>query len=161
MKTIDVIIETPKGSRNKYNYDKETKMFRLKKTLPAGFAFPYDFGFVPDTLAEDGDPIDVLVLLDESTFPGCIVPCRIIGAIKANQTQKSGKVVRNDRLIAVADSSSIYSHIGELEQLDKKLMSDLESFFIAYNQQEGKKFEPLERVGSTAALRLLEETKNK
>ena len=84
-----------------------------------------------------------------------------MGAIKANQIQKSGKVVRNDRLIAVADSSLVYAHVEELEQLDKKLVNDLENFFVAYNQQEGKKFEPLERVGSTAALKLLEEAKNK
>src|SRR5262252_5677838 len=74
---IQVVIETPKGSRNKYAYDPKVGLFRLKKALPAGMAFPYDFGFVPSTLADDGDPVDVLVLMDEPAFPGCLLKCRI------------------------------------------------------------------------------------
>src|SRR6187399_1471528 len=76
---IQVIIETPKGSRNKYAFDAEQKIFELKKVLPAGMAFPYDFRFVPSTIAEDGDPIDVLVLMDEPAFPGCLLQCRLVG----------------------------------------------------------------------------------
>jgi inorganic pyrophosphatase len=72
-KSIQVIIETPKGSRNKYAFDHKQKVFQLKKVLPAGMAFPYDFGFVPSTKAEDGDPVDVLVLMDEPAFPGCLL----------------------------------------------------------------------------------------
>src|SRR4029453_15828071 len=78
-KTVRVVIETPKGSRNKYAFDVKDKFFALKKVLPAGMAFPYDFGFVPSTRAEDGDPVDVLVLMDEPAFPGCVLTCRPIG----------------------------------------------------------------------------------
>jgi inorganic pyrophosphatase len=77
---VRVVIETPKGCRNKFKYDPKLKRFRLDKVLPAGSSFPYDFGYVPGTLAEDGDPLDVLLLMDESPFPGCVVPGRLAGA---------------------------------------------------------------------------------
>ena len=86
--TIQVIIETPKGSRNKYAFDPEQKIFQLMKVLPAGMAFPYDFGFIPSTLAEDGDPTDVLVLMDEPAFPGCLLKCRVVGVIEGEQGKK-------------------------------------------------------------------------
>jgi inorganic pyrophosphatase len=79
---IQVVIETPKGSRNKYSFDVDQKIFELKKVLPTGMDFPYDFGFVPSTKAEDGDPIDVLVLMDEPAFPGCLLKCRAVGIIE-------------------------------------------------------------------------------
>ena len=91
-KLLRVVIETPKGSRNKYAFDPEEKVFGLKKVLPAGMAFPYDFGFIPSTLGEDGDPVDVLVLMDEPAFTGCVLKCRIIGIIEGEQgTRKTRK----------------------------------------------------------------------
>jgi inorganic pyrophosphatase len=92
---LTVIIETPKGSRNKYAYSPEEGIFELRKVLPAGMAFPYDFGFVPSTLAGDGDPLDVLVLMDEPAFPGCKLTCRIVGVIEGEQGAKK-KRERND-----------------------------------------------------------------
>src|SRR5437588_10077329 len=86
-KTVRVVVETPKGSRNKYAFDLEQKVFALRKVLPAGMAFPYDFGFVPSTRAEDGDPVDVLVLMDEPAFEGCVVACRPIGVIEGEQKE--------------------------------------------------------------------------
>jgi inorganic pyrophosphatase len=88
---LQVIIETPKGSRNKYAFDPEQEIFALKKVLPAGMAFPYDFGFIPSTLGGDGDPLDVLVLMDEPAFPGCLLKCRIIGVIEGEQGDKTKK----------------------------------------------------------------------
>src|SRR5277367_676841 len=85
---VQVIIETPKGSRNKYAFDPEEKVFELKKVLPAGMAFPYDFGFVPSTKADDGDPVDVLVLMDEPAFAGCVLSCRPIGVVQGEQGDK-------------------------------------------------------------------------
>ena len=76
---VHVVIETPKASRNKYAFDPELKIFQLKKVLPEGMTFPYDFGFIPSTKAEDGDPVDVLVLMDEPAFAGCLLKCRVIG----------------------------------------------------------------------------------
>ena len=91
---LNAIIETPMGARNKFIYDEKLGLFRLKKVLPAGFVFPFHFGFVPSTWAEDDGPLDVLVLMEEPAFPGCLVPSRLLGAIEAEQT-KLGKVVRN------------------------------------------------------------------
>jgi inorganic pyrophosphatase len=92
---LQVVIETPKGSRNKFAFDTDLKIFALTKVLPAGMTFPYDFGFVPPTLAEDGDPTDVLALMDEPAFAGCFLKCRIIGIIEAEQGSKK-KTIRND-----------------------------------------------------------------
>ena len=93
---IHVIIETEKGSRNKFSFDEDLNVFRLKKVLPEGMSFPYDFGFIPSTRAEDGDPLDVLVLLmDEPGCTGCLVECRVIGAICGEQSE-NGKKIRND-----------------------------------------------------------------
>src|SRR3984957_2720245 len=97
---IQVIIETPKGSRNKYAYDPEERIFELKKVLPAGMAFPYDFGFAPGTEGGAGDPLDVLVLMDEPAFPGCKLKCRVVGLIEGKQTGKAVKE-RNDRVVAI------------------------------------------------------------
>jgi inorganic pyrophosphatase len=99
-----VVVETPRGSRNKYKFDEQTGRMKLSKVMPEGMMFPYDFGFLPNTKSEDGDPLDVLILSDEPTFPGCQIDCRLIGVIKANQ-RESGKETRNDRLIAVAAAS--------------------------------------------------------
>src|SRR6476620_8194389 len=93
--SIDIIIETPKGCRNKYAYDEKSRAFRLKKILPAGAVFPFDFGFIPDTKGEDGDPLDILVIMDEPAYPGCVVECYIIGALKAQQSEEQ-ESVRND-----------------------------------------------------------------
>jgi inorganic pyrophosphatase len=100
---LNVVVDTPKGHRNKYKYDETQGLWRLSKVLPLGASFPFDFGFVPSTRGEDGDPVDVLVLLDEPSFPGCIVPARLIGILEAEQTQE-GKTIRNDRLVAVVET---------------------------------------------------------
>src|SRR4051794_33647589 len=100
---VDVVIDTPKGSRNKYKYDPELRAFRLAHVLPAGSVFPYDFGSISGTRAADGDPLDVLVLNDEASFVGCVMSVRLLGGIAAKQTEK-GRRVRNDRLIGVAET---------------------------------------------------------
>src|SRR2546429_8363577 len=97
---LRVVIETPKGSRNKFAFDPDEHIFELKKVLPTGMTFPYDFGFVPSTKADDGDPIDVLVLMDEPAFPGCVLSCRPIGVIEGEQSDNKNKG-RNDRIVAV------------------------------------------------------------
>ena len=104
---IQVIIETPKGSRNKFAFDVKQNIFTVKKVLPAGMTFPYDFGFLPRTLAPDGDPIDVLLLMDEPAFPGIAVRARLIGIIEGEQTDGK-KTIRNDRLLAVAEVNHEY-----------------------------------------------------
>src|ERR1700747_1913908 len=131
---IQAIIETPKGSRNKYAFDPEQRIFELKKVLPAGMAFPYDFGFVPSTIAEDGDPVDVLVLMDEPAFPGCLLRCRIIGIIEG----KKKKGERNDRIIAIEEANHSYAHVRHVKELGKKFVKELEEFFVNYHELEGE-----------------------
>src|SRR5579871_6578732 len=98
---FQVVIETPRGHRNKFKYEEKLGLFTLHKVLPLGASFPFDFGFIPATRGQDGDPLDVLVLMDEPTFPGCVVTSRLIGVLEAEQTE-DGETVRNDRLIAMA-----------------------------------------------------------
>src|ERR671933_2536230 len=106
---LHVVIETPKGSRNKFKFDERLRLFRLSGVLPLGAVFPFDFGFVPCTSAPDGDPLDVLVLMDEPAFAGCLLTTRLIGVIEADQTEE-GQTVRNDRLIGVAENSRDHRH---------------------------------------------------
>lgn len=154
----DIIIETPKGSRNKYAYDKKKKLFTLKKILPQGMVFPFDFGFVPGTKGEDGDPVDVLVIMDEPAYPGILVKCRIIGAIKATQ-KKKGKAERNDRIIAISDESAMYEDIQDIANLNVGTLHEIEHFFISYNEEEGKEFRILGRCGAPEAMRLIKKGK--
>src|ERR1700760_758703 len=95
------IIETPSGFRNKFDYDPDSNLFMLGGLLPEGMMFPFDFGFIPSTLGADGDPLDVMVLMDAPAHVGCLMHIRIIGVIEAKQTQ-DGKTERNDRLLGVA-----------------------------------------------------------
>jgi len=151
-----VIIETPRGSPNKFAYDPDNDLFRLKKVLPAGSVFPYDFGFIPSTRGEDGDPLDVMLFMDEPVYPGNLITARLIGVIEAEQTEE-GKTLRNDRLIAVGSLSRDYHNIKELTDLDAELVTQIERFFVSYNQIEGKKFKPLGRPNAKQAEKLLQE----
>ncbi len=152
---INVVIETPKGSRNKFAWDKKRELFELGGVLPAGAMFPYDFGFIPNTLGEDGDALDVLVLMDEPAFCGCLVRSRLLGVIEARQTEK-GKTLRNDRLLAVSASSRTHAHLRTLRDLNRKLIDEIEHFFSSYNAAKGKKFVPLGRYGPKRARQLVE-----
>ncbi|MCU1298925.1 MAG: Inorganic pyrophosphatase [Acidobacteriaceae bacterium] len=151
---IQVIIETPKGSRNKYAFDPEQKIFQLKKVLPAGMAFPYDFGFVPSTLADDGDPIDVLVLMDEPAFPGCLLKCRLIGVIEGEQRDKKNKI-RNDRIIAIEQANHSFAEIKALDDLGEQFCCELQEFFVNYHRLEGKEYRVLARRGPGEARKLI------
>ncbi len=156
--TVNVVIETPKGSHNKYKWDDELGAYRLAKVLPAGMTFPYDFGFIPQTKADDGDALDVLVLMDSPAFAGCVVPCRLIGVIEAVQTERNGKRERNDRLIAVADYSTLYENVNDLSGVSRNLISEIEEFFRNYNQQSGKQFKVLGRKGPEQARRHMKQS---
>jgi inorganic pyrophosphatase len=154
---LNVIIETPKGSRNKYNYDEELRLFKLGGVLTSGAVFPFDFGFVPSTTGGDGDPLDVLVLMDEPAFAGCLVRARLVGVIEAEQTERDGETTRNDRLIAVAAESRLHANVRTLRDLGSGLPEEIEHFFVSYNQAKGKEFKPLGHFGPERALKLVEE----
>jgi inorganic pyrophosphatase len=152
-----VIIETPRGSRNKYKYNEETGRMKFSKVLPEGMMFPYDFGFIPATKAKDGDPLDVLVLSDEPMFPGCEIECRIVGVLKATQ-RENGKENRNDRLIAVAEGSVLYAGVNQLSDLEPAVLKQIEQFFTNYQRVRNIEFAVIDRGGSRAALALLRES---
>ncbi|HEV2149643.1 MAG TPA: inorganic diphosphatase [Longimicrobiaceae bacterium] len=154
--SYNAIVETPRGSRHKYKYEEATGLFSLSGVLPAGAVFPYDFGFLPGTKGEDGDPLDVLLLLDDTAFAGCRIPARLLGAIEAEQTEE-GETVRNDRLIAVSTESHNHRHVRTLDQLGESLLGEIEHFFISYNEIKGKKFSPIGRAGPDRAEALIRE----
>lgn len=153
---LNVIIETPRNCQNKFNYDFELDLFRLKKTLPMGTVFPFDFGFIPNTLAEDGDPMDVLVIMEQHAYPGCLIPCRPIGILEAIQKEKDNKKERNDRVVAVSASSILYSDINDVKELNKNMVKEIENFFIDYNKHEGKKFKPIKWSGRKEVVKMIE-----
>ena len=154
---LHVVIDTPKGSRNKFAWDEELELFELGGVLPAGAVFPYDFGFIPNTRGEDGDAIDVLVLMDEPAFTGCLVTSRLLGVVEAEQTETDGKVERNDRLIAVSAKSRTHGHLKSLDQISEALICEIEHFFVSYNAAKGKKFKPLRRSGPDRAKQLVQD----
>src|SRR5262249_8144157 len=149
-----VIVETPRNSRNKFKFDEETGLFELGSVLPAGAVFPYDFGFLPGTLAPDGDPLDVLLLMDASAFPGCRVRARLIGVIAAEQIE-DGKKDRNDRLVAVARDAHDYRDLQTLKDLSPNLLQELEHFFSSYNACRGKVFRLIGHRGPRRAKKVL------
>ena len=153
---VHVIVETPKGTRNKLTYDEHYGLFRLGGVLPAGAVFPYDFGFVPSTLGDDGDPLDVLVLLDEPVSVGCLVLCRLIGVVEAEQTEE-GETMRNDRLIAVAVNSHTHRDVERLEDLTSSAVDEIEHVFASYNDFKDKQFRRLARSSPARARQLVEE----
>ncbi|PYV64769.1 MAG: inorganic pyrophosphatase [Acidobacteria bacterium] len=159
---VQVVIETPKGSRNKYKFEPNLSSFKLSKVLPDGMVFPYDFGFVPSTQAADGDPIDVLLLIDEPAFPGCVIESRLIGVIEGEQAEE-GATERNDRLVAVATENHTYSRLNDLSQLNPKLVEEISQFFVNYHELQGSKFKVLGVRGAKQAARLLKKAirKNK
>ena len=151
---VNAVIETPQGSRNKFKYDEQLGLFKLSGTLPVGNVFPFDFGYIPSTKGDDGDPLDILILMDEPAFTGCLVPAKLIGVIEAEQTEE-GETTRNDRLIAVAADSRNHSHVRFLGDLNSNLLHEIERFFISYNETKGKKFEVLNRLGPERAQKLI------
>lgn len=131
---VDAFIEIPKGTQNKYEYDLERACFRLDRVLYSPVHYPADYGFVPDSLAEDGDPLDILVLVSAPTFPGCLVPARIIGAL----TMEDDKGI-DTKLLAVAAVDPRYERVQELRHLSPHSIREMEYFFAIYKDLGGKK----------------------
>ena len=153
---LTAVVETPKGSRNKYDYDPGCAAFRLGGVLPEGMSFPYDFGFIPSTLGDDGDPLDVLILLDTAVVVGCVLTVRPIGVIEAEQRERDGTWNRNDRLVAVATHARTHEHVRALGDLRPRLLDEVEAFFAHYNRLSGKEFKPTGRGGPERARELVD-----
>jgi inorganic pyrophosphatase len=156
---LNVVIETPKGSHSKYAYNPKTGLIELKRALPEGMIFPFNFGFIPGTHADDGDPLDILVLNQEPLFPGCLLKARLLGVIEAEQTER-GETTRNDRLVGVAIAKQTPASLEGLG-LDKRTLSEIEYFFISYNKLAGKKFKVLGKGGPKKALAIVRKCQRK
>ena len=152
---ITVVVETPKGSQNKYKYDGACRALRLGAVLAEGLSFPCDFGFVPSTQGEDGDPLDVLLFLDHGVPAGCVVTARLIGVLEVRQREGRGKWKRNDRFCAVATHAPQHAYLRTLTDLRPHLLDEVESFFIRYAGFNGKTLQILGRRGPKHAERLL------
>jgi inorganic pyrophosphatase len=157
--TVRAIIETPPGRRTKFDYDPESGLFALHDVLPAGMAFPMAFGFVPNTLAEDGDPIDIIVLADEDLPVGCLAVVKLLGVIEACQTERDGTQNRNDRLIGRILKSRIYADVHDLDCLGRAMVGELTGFFETYNALKGKHFEVTAISDPARACALIEKTR--
>src|SRR6476661_10238833 len=139
---VHVVVETPRGSRAKFAYDPKLETFVLSKSLLTGLTYPHDWGFVPSTKADDGDPLDIMVIHDAATFPGLVVTCRVIGIPQIEQKNKS-KAERNDRLFAVPRRSHSEQAIKDVRDISRPVQDELEKFFIATDELEDKKLKIL------------------
>jgi len=154
MSAIEIIVETPKGSGFKYKYEPEKKLFRVNKALPVGLVFPYDFGFIPGTKGEDGDPLDVLIFSEFSFSQGSMVECKVIGSMKAEQTEGKEKM-RNDRIFVVPDINGLYPVYKSLKDIQKEKLKEIESFFIYYNAMQDKIFKPLGTLNAKQTMSII------
>jgi len=148
------IIETPKGCRNKFDYDPDSGLFKLGGLLSEGMMFPFDFGFIPSTLGDEGDLVDVMVLMDAPAHVGCLMEERLIGIIRAEQTE-DGKTERNDRLLAVAVHSYNHADLKSIKDVSTTLLDQVEQFFVSYNKQRGKRFRITVTSGPRKAIAFL------
>ena len=135
---VFAVVETPRGSTCKLDLDPDLRVFTLAKPLMAGLSYPYDWGFIPSTKAEDGDPLDVLIIHDAQTYPGVVLKCRPVGVLEVEQ-QSGGKKERNDRVFAVPDRSPLETDLKDIRHLPSRACEELEEFFRATNALESKK----------------------
>ena len=151
---IHAVVETPRGSSCKLEFDSELKAFTLAKPLMAGLTYPYDWGFIPSTKADDGDPLDVLVIHKSQTYPGVVLRCKPIGILEIMQTS-DGKEERNDRVFAVPDRSPLEADVEDVRHLPNRAKDELEHFFRATNALEDKKLEFLGWRGPNHAVKMI------
>ena len=153
---VHVVVETPRGSAAKLEFDPELQAFTLSKSLILGLSYPYDWGFVPSTEGEDGDPIDVLVLHDAATSPGLVLKCKIIGVLEV--IQKDGKrKIRNDRVIAVPRDSHREKSEDDARDLSKQIRQEIEKFFVATDELEAKELQFLGWKGPKTGEKLIDQ----
>ena len=156
-RTCRAVIETPRASGVKYDFNPDLQALELNALLPEGLTFPLDFGFVPSTRSEDGDPLDVLVLFDAPLAMDAVLDVRLIGVIEADQTEK-GETNRNDRILAVGLQSRLYAALQKASDLDDAYLANLIAFWVQYNALRGKRFEVRRLAGPQAAVEAVRRT---
>jgi inorganic pyrophosphatase len=159
-KAIPVLIEAPQGARSKLSYDFALGVLTLTKVLPAGFEFPFNFGSIPCTLADDGDPLDVLLFMTDRVPAGSLVAARPVGVLEAEQSENGKETERNDRIVAVALDSSEHRRLTSALAIDPETRREFEHFFVAYNAPK-KRFEPLGWHGPGSAWSLIERARRR
>lgn len=155
MSPLTVIIETPKNTAGKYVFDPVDQCYKLKKMMPLGMYFPYDFGMIVNTIAEDGDPADAMVFTECITYPGVRLMCRMIGAMQAKQS-KNGTLVRNDRYFMVPVDSVVFGHIKDIKDFSKQHNEQLRDFFANYIKAENKKLSHIKFMRAASAIKTLQ-----
>jgi inorganic pyrophosphatase len=153
---VQVVVETPRGSRAKFAYEPKLESFALRKSLLTGLTYPHDWGFVPSTKGDDGDPLDIMIIHDATTFPGLVVTCRVIGVLQIEQKSRK-KTERNDRLFAVPRRSHSEKALRDVGDLTKPIREELEKFFIATDELEDKKLDIIGWKGTKAAMQAIKE----
>ena len=151
---VHVVVETPRGARAKLTFDPELKTFVLSKSLMLGLSYPYDWDFIPSTRAEDGDPLDAMVIHDAATTPGLVLRCKLIGVLQTLQKTKHDRI-RNDRIIAVPENSHRERELHGVQDLPPELKEELEKFFVATDELEAKTLKFLGWKGSAQAKKLV------
>lgn len=149
---VHALIEIPLGSRNKYEYNEKTGRIHLDRVLYSAMSYPAEYGHIENTLAPDGDPLDILVIAREPTFPGCVVPARVLGYLS---TKDNGK--EDYKLIAVADCDPLYDHVRTLEDLASYVLKEIANFFQSYKVLQNITVEVDEYHGIEDAIRVIEE----
>ena len=150
---VDCIIEVPRGSRNKYELDKKTGIMKLDRVLYSAVHYPGDYGLIPRTLHEDGDPLDVLVLVKEQTFPGCMIDVRPLGVLRMLDRGEP-----DDKILAVALKDPYYEEFFDIADIPQHLLKEVEYFFSTYKDLEGKRVQIIGWEKSDVAMRVIVES---
>ena len=163
MDELVCVVESPRGSKAKFKFDPKLKVFTLNRSLILGVTYPYDWGFIPSTMAEDGDPLDVMMFHDTPTFPGVVIACEPIGALLVTQKKSGGKPGRepNHRVFAVPTGSEREHQWKDARELPKRVRKELEAFFVAAGALAGKELQILDWVGPKEAVALIKEAAKK
>src|SRR5918911_589496 len=135
---VNMIVEIPKGCRSKFELDKETGLIKLDRYLYSSSVYPGDYGFIPQTLAEDHDPLDALVMVNEATFSGCLIEARVVGIFRMRD-----KGQNDYKVLGVPDKDPLFAHIRKLDDVPAHFLREVEFFFTTYKQLEGVTTEPL------------------
>ncbi len=149
---INVLIEIPAGSKNKYEFDKDLNCFALDRVLYASVMYPFDYGFIPNTLGDDGDPLDGMVIMDQPTFPGCVIPARPIGMLEMIDGGD-----RDEKILCVPDKDPRYAHVKSLSDVAAHRLDEVSEFFRTYKNLEKKVTEILGWKDADQVLPLLEQ----
>jgi inorganic pyrophosphatase len=154
--TVDVFVEIPRGSQNKYEFDKEAGVFRLDRVLYSPMHYPAEYGYIRNTLAEDGDPLDALVLTSFPTFPGCVIETRVVGVLLMADDKG-----QDEKLLGVAATDPRFDHVQTLDDVPPHILKEIAHFFEVYKDLEGKETRIEGWKGREEAERILQESLNR